>query len=106
MLSQGDEEQTYTSLQTTANEQELAFPMLTAQPEARQALEHDEGLVQPTKVMAAANRTACLAFCANAYAENAQWGGGVWPGEGLYDLRESVWEGELPRFQPSERAAG
>ncbi len=80
--------------------------MLTAQPEARQALEHDEGLVQPTKVMAAANRTACLAFCANACAEKAQWGGGVWPGEGLHGLRDSVREGELLGNQASGRAAG
>ncbi len=53
--------------------------MRTAQPEARQALEHDEGPVQPTRVMAAANRTACPAFCASVFAENARRGGGVWP---------------------------
>ncbi len=47
VLSQGNEAQTSTSLQTTANEQELAFPMFTAQPEARQALEHAERPVQP-----------------------------------------------------------
>ncbi len=55
--------------------------MLTAQPESRQALEHDEGPVQPTSVMAAANRIACLAFCASAYAESAGYGG-ISPCEG------------------------
>jgi len=106
VVSRAGEGQTTPSLQTTANEQELAFPCLRRSQRLARHWNMRKGLFGLARRLAAANRTACLAFCANACAENVQWGGGVWPGEGLYDLRESVWEGELPRVQPSERAAG
>jgi len=54
---------------------------------------------------AAANQTACPAFCATVCAEKAQWGGGVCPGEGLYGLRDTVREDEPSENEPSARAA-
>jgi len=64
-----------------------------------------KGLFSLSIRLAAANRTACLAFCASVCAEKAQWGGGVWPGEGLYGLRNNVREVEPSGNEPSARAA-
>ena len=65
-----------------------------------------KGLFSLPDRWAAASQTAYLAFCASVCVEKAQWGGGVWPGEGLYGLRDSVREGELLGNQASGRAAG
>ena len=106
VVSRAGEGQTTPSLQTTANVQELAFPCLRRRQRRVRHQNMQRGLFSLPRRLAAANQTACLAFCASAFAENAQWCGGVWPGEWLCGLRESVRKGELLGNQASGGAAG